>query len=320
MEHTASFYRDLVDEMSDGVYFVDRARRITYWSRGAERLTGYRAADVMGSCCRDGMLNHVDADGVELCGASCPLLATIRDGRTREAHVFMHHADGHRQPVWVRAAPLRDELGKITGAVEVFSDDTAAVAARTQIGELERIASTDPLTGLGNRRYLEIQLSSRLNEWERYDLPFGVLMADIDLFKQVNDTFGHDVGDQALAMVARTLAFGLRGSDVVGRFGGEEFVVVVAHADAARLTAVGERLRSLVAASRLVAARTPVEVTISLGGTLVAPGDNAETMLRRADAMLYTAKKEGRNRVHSDAGPQQEPGGTGGTGGTVPVP
>jgi diguanylate cyclase (GGDEF)-like protein/PAS domain S-box-containing protein len=300
MEHTATFYRDLVDEMSDGVYFVDRARRITYWSRGAERLTGYRAVEVVGARCRDGMLNHVDQDGEELCGTNCPLLATIRDGRTREAHVFMHHADGHRQPVWVRAAPLRDEAGKITGAVEVFSDDSATVAARSQISELEQMASTDPLTGLGNRRYLEIQLSSRLHEWERYGLPFGVLMADIDLFKRVNDTFGHDVGDQTLAMVARTLAFGLRGSDVVGRFGGEEFVAVVAHTDAAGLAAVAERLRSLVAASRLVAGRVPVEVTISLGGTMVAPGDTADTMIRRADAMLYTAKDEGRNRVHSD--------------------
>jgi diguanylate cyclase (GGDEF)-like protein len=126
-------------------------------------------------------------------------------------------------------------------------------------------------------------------------------MADIDLFKRVNDSYGHDVGDQTLAMVARTLAFGLRGSDVVGRFGGEEFVAVVAHTDAAGLAVVGERLRSLVAASRLVVSRTPVEVTISLGGTMVAPGDSADTMLRRADAMLYTAKDEGRNRVHSDS-------------------
>jgi diguanylate cyclase (GGDEF)-like protein/PAS domain S-box-containing protein len=300
MEYGAAFYRDLVDEMSDGVYFVDRSRRITYWSRGAERLTGYRAAEVVGGRCRDGMLNHVDENGAELCGADCPLRATMLDGRTREAHVFMHHADGHRQPVWVRAAPLRDDDGTIGGAVEVFGDDSAMVRARAQIDELSQLALTDPLTGLGNRRFLEMQLDTRLNEWTRYGSRFGVLMADVDLFKRVNDTFGHDVGDQVLAMVARTLAFGLRGSDVVGRYGGEEFVAVVAHADPAGLAVVGERLRSLVAASRLVVGRRPIEVTVSLGGTLVAPGDSPDTLLRRADAMLYAAKNAGRNRVRSD--------------------
>jgi diguanylate cyclase (GGDEF)-like protein/PAS domain S-box-containing protein len=299
-EYDAAFYRDLIDKMGDGVYFVDRARRITYWSRGAERLTGYRAVEVVGARCRDGMLNHVDEKGVELCGAACPLAATIRDGRTRDAHVFMHHADGHRQPVWVRAAPLHGQDGAIRGAIEVFSEDSAIASARAQISELERLALTDPLTGLGNRRFLEIQLSARLNEWERYGSAFGVLIADIDLFKRVNDTFGHDVGDQALAMVARTMGFVLRGSDVVGRYGGEEFVAILPHADPVSLALAGERLRSLVAASRLVVARQSVEVTISLGGAMVSPGDTADTLLRRADALLYDAKEAGRNCVRTD--------------------
>ena len=288
MGQNLAFYRDLVDNMSDGVYFVDRTRTITYWSRGAERLTGYHASEVVGRRCRDDILNHVDECGTELCGAGCPLKATIRDGRCRDAHVFMHHADGHRQPVWVRAAPLRDPAGEISGAVELFSDDTAVTTARARVLEMEQLALTDPLTGLGNRRYLDAQLSSRLDEWTRYGWSFGVLIADIDLFKRVNDSYGHDAGDQALAMVARTLAFGLRGSDVVTRYGGEEFVVVLAHADPAGLASTAERLRMLVAASRLVVARQPIEVTVSLGGTLVAPGDNAEILLHRADTSLYS--------------------------------
>jgi diguanylate cyclase (GGDEF)-like protein/PAS domain S-box-containing protein len=301
MDQDVAFYRDLVDNMSDGVYFVDSARKITYWSRGAERLSGYRAEEVVGRRCRDGILNHVDECGTELCGQACPLAATIRDGCCRDAHVFMHHADGHRQPVWVRAAPLREPGGVIIGAVEVFSDDTAVATARAQVGQLEQLALTDPLTGLGNRRYLEMQLNARLNEWTRYGTPFGVLIADIDLFKRVNDIYGHDVGDETLAMVARTLMFGLRGSDVVARYGGEEFVVIVAYTDPDRLGRTGERLRSLVAASRLVAARQPIEVTISLGGAMVTPGDTADTLLRRADTFLYAAKEAGRNQVQIES-------------------
>lgn len=120
------FYRSLLDGISDGVYFVDRNRRITYWSAGAAQLTGYPAAEVAGRRCSDGLLNHVDDTGAELCGTRCPLLATIHDGRPRDCHVRLHHRDGSLRPVWIRAAPIRDSLGRITGAVETFGDDTAA--------------------------------------------------------------------------------------------------------------------------------------------------------------------------------------------------
>lgn len=294
LEHDGAFYRELIDKMSDGVYFVDRARRITYWSAGAERLTGYRAQDVVGRKCRDRLLCHIDDQGTQLCGALCPLRATMHDGATREAHIYLHHADGHRHPVWVRGAPIRNDDGEIIGAVEVFSDDTAVRVARARADELEHLALTDPLTGLGNRRSMERELDSRLHEWRRDGTGFAVLFADIDFFKQVNDRFGHDVGDEVLAMVARTLTFGLRAGDVVSRYGGEEFVVVLRVPGELRETA--ERLRTLVEASRLVAARQSVEVTISLGGAVVGPGDDAESLLRRADAALYAAKRSGRNR------------------------
>jgi diguanylate cyclase (GGDEF)-like protein/PAS domain S-box-containing protein len=301
MSYSAAFYRALVDQMNDGVYFVDRRRRITYWSRGAERLTGYSAAEVMGQSCKDALLNHVTESGVELCGSGCPLKATMQDGRCRDAHVFMHHANGHRQPVWVRAAPLNSN-GKIVGAIEVFSDDSAVAGMQAQMNELTQQALTDTLTGLGNRRYLERQLDARVNEWQRYETPFGLLMADVDLFKQVNDIHGHDIGDQVLAMVARTLAFGLRTSEVAARYGGEEFVVLVPQTTPDGLTQVADRLRMLVETSRLPVARDSISVTVSIGATLVTPSDNADTVLRRADNALYTAKNEGRNRVHI-AGP-----------------
>lgn len=296
MSHGVAFYRDVIDQMSDGVYFVDWERRITYWSRGAERLTGYSAQEVVGRSCRDGLLNHVTESGVELCGTGCPLKATMLDGRCRDTHVFMHHADGHRQPVWVRAAPLHSN-GRIVGAIEVFSDDSAAAGMQAQVDELTQQALTDTLTGLGNRRFLERQLDARVNEWQRYETRFGVLMADIDLFKHVNDSYGHDVGDQVLAMVARTLAFGLRGSEVAARYGGEEFVVLVPQATSQSLGQVAERLRALVETSHLPVARQSVAVTVSIGATLVAPCDNAETVLRRADDALYAAKLDGRNRI-----------------------
>src|SRR5512141_2290713 len=98
MPEEKDFYKDIIDNLYDGVYFVDRDRNITFWNKGAERITGYKSAAVVGRPCSDNVLNHVDAQGLELCREHCPMAACILDGKVREADVFLHHADGHRLP------------------------------------------------------------------------------------------------------------------------------------------------------------------------------------------------------------------------------
>jgi PAS domain S-box-containing protein len=107
MPEDNSFYKDVIDNLYDGVYFVDRERVITFWNKGAERISGYSSQQVIGHSCRDNLLNHVTAHGVQLCQGQCPLAACMEDGRPREADVFLHHADGQRIPILVRAAPMR---------------------------------------------------------------------------------------------------------------------------------------------------------------------------------------------------------------------
>ncbi len=221
------FFKKLLDEFHDGVYFVDRERRITYWNRGAERITGYAASEVVGKRCMDNILIHVDAEGVSLCNGHCPLVFTLSDGAPRYAEVFLHHKEGFRVPVSVRVTPIRDGQGAVTGAVEVFSDNVPQAALLERITQFERLAYIDPLTEVANRRYTEIVLSARHEELRRYDWPFGILFVDIDLFKAVNDRYGHAKGDDVLRMVAKTLVNSVRSFDVVGRWGGEEFLLVL---------------------------------------------------------------------------------------------
>src|SRR5512145_3275510 len=239
-------YRKLIDDMPDGVYFVDRHRLITYWNKGAEAISGYGPQQVMGRWCGDGLLRHVDANGKELCGDGCPLAATMLDGLPREAEVFLHHKDGHRVPVRVRASPIRDAAGTIVGAVEVFDENASRLASRDRIAELERAALLDPLTGLGNRRYGEIQLASTLGEHLRYGRPFGVLFFDVDSFKSVNDAHGHETGDRVLRTVARTAQASLRPFDVLCRWAGDEFLAIIAHVEREQLVAVAEKISILV--------------------------------------------------------------------------
>ncbi len=292
------FYKELIDNLYDGVYFVDRNRVITYWNKGAERITGYPADWVIGRSCRDNLLNHVTADGVLLCNDQCPLAACMEDGNVREAEIFLRHANGYRMPVLVRASPLRDRQGSITGAVETFSDNTKLVAVRQQLRELRRATHTDPVTGIGNRQYLEGRLCAVRAEFETQKSPVGLLFIDIDHFKQCNDKYGHQIGDQVLRMVAATLRHNLRSTDVLGRWGGEEFLAIIYDVTSLEgLRAIAEKLRVLVQVSQLDVADASLKVTISIGATLWLPDDTPETVIRRADKLMYQSKEAGRNCV-----------------------
>lgn len=292
------FYKDIIDNLYDGIYFVDRDRVITYWNKGAERITGYSAKQTIGRACRDNLLNHVTANGVQLCTNNCPLAATMEDGREREAEVFVHHIDGHRVPIVVRASPIRDKDGIIIGAIESFSNNTNVFETRSKLRELRRAAIIDPLTGIGNRRYLEGRLSAVIAEYQQNASTAGLLFMDVDKFKQVNDTYGHTVGDAVLRMVSKTIRYALRATDIVGRWGGEEFVVILydmQEAEALRFPA--EKIRALVEQSQLHLNGGGLAVTLSIGGTLLHANDTPERFIQRADGLMYQSKQDGRNRV-----------------------
>lgn len=291
------FHWAMLDQLEAGVYIVDPQRRIRYWSVGAERITGYTAREALCHPCSGGLLEHVDAQGRRLCTEGCPLAAVMTDGRQRSADVFLHHKDGHRVPVRVCGEAIRDWRGRIIGSFETFSDTSELTAAAERIRALEAAAYLDALTGLPNRRYFESTLMTRLAELKREGLAFGLIVADVDHFKGVNDEYGHDVGDQVLQMVARTLAHSCRAYDLPARWGGEEFAVLAGLGVAERVQALADRLRGLVECSTLVNAGRVLRVTISLGATLARDVDDAASLFTRADRLLYRSKTGGRNRV-----------------------
>ncbi len=209
MPSETDFYKNIIDNLYDGVYFVDRDRTITFWNKGAERITGYSESQVIGRHCRDNLLNHVTANGVSLCQDHCPLAAVMEDGRPREAEVYLHHANGHRVPVMVRATALRDEQGNIIGAVKSFSNNSTVIQARRRLSEMHQVTRTDFLTQIGNRQHIEGRIRAVIAEFENSQSMAGLLFMDIDHFKTINDTHGHDVGDRALCMVANTLRLAL---------------------------------------------------------------------------------------------------------------
>ena len=290
-------FENFVKNLQDGVYFVDRQRRITLWNKAAEEITGYAAEDVVGGCCADNILVHVNDGGAKLCEGMCPLAQTMEDGRPRERKVSLRHKQGHRIPVLIRTVPLRDADEQIIGAVESFSDLRARDAILLRLRELEKLALNDPLTRLSNRNHILGEMEDWLREMERYGLSFGALMMDIDYFKDFNDRHGHDKGDLVLKTVADTLRGAARSFDLIGRWGGEEFLGLIRNVDQAELARVAERCRVLVEQTAVSLPDGPGRVTISIGGTLARPKDTPASLVKRADEMMYRSKASGRNRV-----------------------
>ncbi len=294
---SSSFYETLLDNMHEGIYFVNRERKITYWNEGAQAQTGYPAAEVLGKRCFDNLLGHVDEKGRPLCTSGCPLHAVMLDGQVRQMEVYLRHKLGHRVPVSIRAIPLRNRSGGIVGAVEVFSDSAATRKVDQRVDELEQLAFRDALTGSPNRRFLHLKVEQALDEHCRFSRRYGLLLFDLDRFKQVNDIYGHEIGDALLKAVAQTLMQGLRPIDIVGRWGGEEFLVVMPDLDAVELGDLAERCRVLIAQSSVTTTASRISVTASIGATVLGHSDSVESAVRRADELMYQSKRSGGDRT-----------------------
>lgn len=288
-------YERVVENLHDGLYLVDRDRVITYWNKAAEKISGFTTQEVIGKSCSDNLLTHIDSEGNNLCSSVCPVAETIADGKPREAELYMHHKDGHRIPVSVRVSKLTDKNDNIIGGIELFTDISNQAANELRVKELEKLALLDNLTQLANRNYVEREIHNRFEEKKRFTMPFGILFIDIDHFKKFNDTYGHDVGDTVLKFVANTFVANARPFDLYGRWGGEEFIGIIRNINAKGLELLGNRLRSLIEHSYIMHDSVKLNVTISIGATLVKGNDTIDSLIKRADTLLYKSKAAGRN-------------------------
>ena len=295
---SVNYHDALIPYLYEGVYVVDHARKIIFWNEACERITGYQASEVKNSYCYHNILQHVDQEGKMLCLEGCPLQDTLTTGDIHEAHVFLRHKQGYRVPVMVRTLPVYDEDQKIVAAIEVFTDERYQKQVYEENIELKDKLKTDELTKIGNRQFFDFQFNKRLEEAKAFNNPFGILMIDIDRFKNVNDTYGHLVGDEILKMVSNSLASNVLSHELVCRWGGEEFVALIEVKSLEALKEAAERLRLVVQASSYrLDDGTILSVTVSLGGTLIYGDEEAKDVLARADKNLYAAKDSGRNQT-----------------------
>ena len=292
-------YSAIIENMQDGAYFVDQNRNILFWNSAAERITGYRKEEIIGKSCPESHLNHIDEEGKPLCQVGCPLFATNIDGKQRRERVFVRHKDGHRLPIRVNIFPIRKN-DEIVGSIEIFTQDSPTKYDDQLIEHLSGIAMHDDLTKLPNRRYLESFLSYKLNQYTHFRQNFALIFVDIDNFSTFNNTYGHDAGDLVLTNIANTILKDTAKDDMIGRWGGEEFVGIYTIGAEYEAPIKAEKFRKLVEKIEINYGDTPLHVTVSVGVTMPRDNDTIDSIVERADKLMYESKKSGKNKVTSD--------------------
>ena len=283
----------------DALIMIDSDDIISFWNPSAEAMFGYQESEVIGKklheiiILSDEIKNaHVGLDKFSQTGHG-PVIGTISE-------LEAIRKSGERFPVERSVAAF--QLRNRWYAVGSIRDITARKASEKRLTEL---ATTDGLTGLFNRRYFMEMAETQLNLALRYGKNFSLLMFDLDHFKKINDTYGHDAGDEVLRNVADTMGQILRSTDIFGRVGGEEFAVAMPETDAPTAVEVAERLREQFMESIVQTNAGPVRYTASMG---IAPLSDSGTvlsqMIKWADVALYQAKNNGRNRIEVNLGPK----------------
>jgi diguanylate cyclase (GGDEF)-like protein/PAS domain S-box-containing protein/putative nucleotidyltransferase with HDIG domain len=292
-----SLYRvRLLDNMHDPVIFVDLSRRIIQWNHGAERLTGISAASVRQRHWNPAMLGMRDDKGNPVDDRHCPVVATLSHGSQSMLRLIISGRNGQSVTVDSHTIPVAAENGDLLGVVLHLHDASSETSLEQRCQNLHEKATRDPLTQVANRAEFDRVHTLFIRQHEKDRVPCSLTICDLDRFKKVNDTFGHQAGDDAIRSVATLLKNSCRSGDLVARYGGEEFVILYADCDITNAARRAEQIRKALAQVSQPRMNGGA-VTASFGVTEIQPGDTAETMLRRADRALLQAKSQGRNMV-----------------------
>lgn len=297
-----NFCKSILDNIVNGVYVIDNNVKVRYWNRSMEKITGIKSQEMTGQDCDNKKFFYYDRSGDHPCNRKkCILLDAIKYGCANEKEFYIRHKDGFQIPISLRAAPLKNSHNQIIGAAGMSCVNLYRMAGIRCATEQEQMAYIDPLTGIGNRRYLEMNAQRRIDEFSRYSWKFGVLFIDIDHFKKINDAYGHNIGDEVLKMMASALRRNLRPYDGVCRWGGEEFVATVVGVNENTLWTVANRLRQDIGQNKLFVRMRNIKATISIGVTMGKTTDTVDGLIERSDVLMYQSKKSGRNCVSIDA-------------------
>jgi len=294
---TRSVCNSVLNQVQDAVVWLDKDRRVVYWNKSAELISGREASSVLGKPCSEEPGLFVDFGGVNICRDKCPVAMTLKDGAPRTLDVYLQHKEGFRTPATLRIIPVFKDDGEILGAVETFSSTAPKVTLPLGLPELEKMGLVETETGIPAKQYLDMTLNTRIEEFQKYGLPFGLIYVDIDNYGKILEKHGRFNAGKIVRTVARTLHKNIRFFDIVGRWSTEEFLVVLLNIDDSRLDIVANKLRLLVSESYITTETGMLSATVSMGASLVLRYDTVESLIKRSEQLMMHSKWLGKNRV-----------------------
>lgn len=292
-----------LDAIGDAVLVVDPTGKVVYLNKVAEAFTGWSKESALG---RPVDQVFMVIDGITRRRAVNPAQRAIREGRRVELALgsLLIRRDGTDMAIEDSAAPIHNRFGQMAGAVIVFHD---ARQSGHVTKKMSHLAQHDSLTGLPNRVLLLERLTHAIGMAKRHRKKAALLFVDLDKFKQVNDAFGHEVGDQLLRDVAADIVSCVRATDTVSRHGGDEFVILLTEIEARQdAVQIAEKLLARFALPHINDGHE-LDVTLSIGISVYPDnGTNADTLMRNADIAMYAAKEGGRNSYQFCARPDKQ--------------
>ena len=292
-------FKSLVENTNDVIMVMDSTPLneggplIVYVNPAFEKLMGYTTDEVVGK--NPSVLQGPDTDK----DTRLKIREAIATGNGIRTQILNYTKD--EQAVWldINIVPIKNEQGDVTYFAAIERDLTEHKMLESR---LEMLASTDMLTGLPNRLATMNKAAKEFTRAKRYNRPLSMVMIDVDHFKLINDEHGHSVGDHVLKEVSNICGATLRDSDVLGRIGGEEFILLLPDTPKENAEQVAERMRSRLASSAIRHGEIELTITASFGVASFTPDDGTpEEMIERADTAMYAAKNGGRNQVQSAA-------------------
>lgn len=282
-------YRHLVEHSQEGIWMLDRDNRTSFVNSRLAAMLGYEVDELLGKSLFELMTPEWRELTRGKLGRPAPDTAEQHD-------LKLLRRDGREIWALVSVNPLFDEHEGHQGTIAMVVDITDRKHMEAALHEL---AISDPLTGLLNRRHFYSLAQKELQRFQRYQNPLAAIMMDLDHFKSINDRLGHLTGDQVLQTVARILRDSLRQTDILCRYGGEEFAILLPETDLRTASVTAERLRQTLGSEPIETDQGPLQLTVSLGvaGIYSWRDISVEDLLDHADRMLYAAKEGGRNQV-----------------------
>ncbi len=290
-------FRSVLETLETGVYLVDRTRRILFWNEGAQRITGYLPQDVVGRFLREHLIasNGEAKDGDF--DSTDPLNLVFRDGKSSIAEVSILHKEGHRVPIILRTAPIRDSHGAVIGAAESFDKNLSASDWTRRQAAFADFGCLDKATGVPAKSFIQTHLCQSLMTFAEHNVPFGILIVQVDQMDKFRASRGSGAVPTILRVVAQTLENSLGPNDLVGCLSENQFLVVLTECKESEVGRLAEHLRTMVGRSEIEWWGDQFSITCSFGGAASRPEDTAELLVERAKKSLLASMAAGGNRA-----------------------